>query len=275
MKFFVDLILSLFSKSLKPSLLLTQKQSETVVETPKFENSVEKQESKIEVKSMLTLENLKALGVKEPYLSRYLDPLNKTLEKYRINTPLRISIFFSQILHESGMLRYSEELADGLAYEPPKPLAKTLGNTEIGDGKKFKGRGIIQITGRSNYMKYGKSLGIDLTVDPSIVAKPDLSCDSAGWYWTTKVVAGKDLNTYADQDDFLRITYYVNGGGNGIVDRFKILKLAYKEFGVSDLESRVTKVKDYLKQNIGNLNRDKMGAAFFKVIFNEAELLKL
>src|SRR6478736_7421705 len=80
-------------------------------------------------------------------LDRFCEPINSTLPKYLINTPTRIAAFLAQIAHESGQFRYVKELASGEAYEG----RKDLGNTQPGDGKKFKGRGLIQITGRNNY----------------------------------------------------------------------------------------------------------------------------
>jgi len=129
------------------------------------------------------------------------------------DTPLRQCHFLAQTGHESGDLLYTEELASGQAYEG----RTDLGNTQPGDGPKFKGRGLIQLTGRANYVAYGNSIGQDLTVDgnwTSVATDPSLAVDAACWFWTTH-----NLNALADNDDLQTITRRVNGGLNGLQDR--------------------------------------------------------
>jgi len=152
-------------------------------------------------------------------INKYLAQINKTLKKYQINTAQRVAHFLAQITHESGSLRYSEEIASGKAYEG----RVDLGNTQPGDGIKFKGRGLIQLTGRANYKKYGDSIGIDLTQSPSKLEEPDLIVDVAGWYWDKH-----NLNELADKDDLVKITRKINGGLNGLDDRKKHLENAQK-----------------------------------------------
>lgn len=144
----------------------------------------------------------------------YFDYINDTLVKYAINTPLRIAHFLAQVSHESGSFRYTEELATGEQYEG----RKDLGNVEKGDGIKFKGRGLIQITGRTNYALYGKSVGIDFSSSPSLLASPEFATDSAGWFWNQH-----KLNELADANKLIAITKRINGGLNGLEDRQKRL----------------------------------------------------
>jgi len=123
---------------------------------------------------------------------------------------LRLAHFLAQLIHESGSFRYMEEIASGQAYEG----RKDLGNVQPGDGKLFKGRGPIQITGRANYRRYGKRLGIDLERHPEIAALPSIGLHLALEYWRVN-----GLNTFADHDNVLAITKSINGGTNGLDDR--------------------------------------------------------
>lgn len=148
----------------------------------------------------------------------------KYAEEFDINTPLRWSHFIAQIAHESAELRYSEEIASGKAYDTGK-LAVRLGNTPQadGDGQKYKGRGLIQITGRANYEAYKKYCGFDVVTKPQLLAQPVGAIRSAMWFWKSK-----GLNELADRDEFTVITKRINGGTNGIEDRRKYLARAKK-----------------------------------------------
>ena len=170
----------------------------------------------------MTLDQLKIIAPLASKADKYLPMLNDTMTRYEINTPLRQAHFLAQVLHESGALLYTRELATGSAYEG----RKDLGNTQVGDGAKFKGRGFIQLTGRANYIAYGKYIGKDLTIDPELVATV-YPADVAGWFWKTR-----NLSALADKDDFVGITKRVNGGTNGIDDRKAYLDRAKKAFGI-------------------------------------------
>lgn len=127
-----------------------------------------------------------------------------------LETPLRLAHFMAQVCHESGGFRWMEEIASGAAYEG----RADLGNTQPGDGKRYKGRGPLQLTGRANYRSIGRQIGIDLERHPEIAAFPSVGIWIACIYWTTR-----GLNALADQDDVLAITKKVNGGVNGLADR--------------------------------------------------------
>lgn len=151
-------------------------------------------------------------------ISQYVKPLNKTMQNYDINTPLRQAHFIAQLAHESGSFRYSEEIASGSAYEG----RMDLGNTQPGDGRKFKGRGLIQLTGRANYQEYGRDIGRDLLENPEQVATdPELCVDVAGWYWMKR-----EINPYADANDIRMVTRKINGGLNGLIDRIDYFERA-------------------------------------------------
>ncbi len=147
-------------------------------------------------------------------VARYYNALQQQMMANGINTPLRQAHFLAQIAHESGELRYSEEIASGEAYEG----RRDLGNNQPGDGKRFKGRGLIQLTGRANYQSYSdarkpKSYMTDetaklLATDP--MAAVDVSC----WYWSRH-----SLSSLADKDNVEAVTKKINGGYNGLDDR--------------------------------------------------------
>ena len=153
----------------------------------------------------------------------FIAPLNGAMHEFHINSPLRQAAFIAQIAHESGELRYVEEIASGIAYEH----RKDLGNTQPGDGMKFKGRGLIQITGRNNYHECGKALGVDLITNPELLETNDMACRSAAWFW-----ASHGLNDLADKGDFERITKRINGGLNGYQERLAYHARAKMAFGV-------------------------------------------
>ena len=152
-------------------------------------------------------------------IDKFLSPLNQAMEDHNINTPMRIAHFLAQIAWESGSLKYVEEIASGSAYEG----RKDLGNTEPGDGVRFKGRGLIQITGRTNYKKYGDSLGLDFTHDWKwrLLTEPFYAADSAAWFWETH-----GLNELADKDEFTKITKIINGSTITVKKRLPCLRSA-------------------------------------------------
>ena len=155
--------------------------------------------------------------------------VNATFEKYNINSPLRITHFLAQIMHESGGFKWLRELwgptDQQKKYDPPFRLAKTLGNINRGDGFKYRGRGLIQLTGKHNYTKFTNEIGPEF--DVNFVSQPDLVESApyavlvAGWYWNSR-----NINEVADQDNLREVTRRINGGFNGLEDRRKYLKRA-------------------------------------------------
>lgn len=156
-------------------------------------------------------------------IEKFTGPINATLAKFQINTPRRIACFIAQLAHESGSLKYVRELASGQAYEG----RKDLGNIYPGDGPRFKGRGLIQVTGRANYRAVGAFFGEDFEVNPDKLEQPDWAAMTAGWYWESR-----KLNALADIDDFRRITLKINGGLNGYLDRIKHWERCKKVLGI-------------------------------------------
>lgn len=154
-----------------------------------------------------------------------LQPFNDAMQANGIDTLNRAAAFVAQLAHESGELRWLEEIWGPTAaqkrYEPPSDLARRLGNTQKGDGFRYKGRGPIQITGRFNYRQYGELLGLDLEGDPAQAAQPAVGFAIAGCFWSRN-----GLNALADAGDFSGITRRINGGQNGAADRQRFHDLA-------------------------------------------------
>lgn len=140
-----------------------------------------------------------------------------TLDSYEINTPLRIAHFMGQVTHECAGFRTTEEFASGSAYNG----RTDLGNTQPGDGPRFKGRGLLQLTGRANYRSMGHTLGLDLEGNPSLAGDPVVSLKIACEYWKSRNIDGD-----CDRDDLIAVTRKVNGGLNGLDERRVYLKKA-------------------------------------------------
>ncbi len=177
------------------------------------------------IPDLLTSDQLSAIAIytSQDRLNQLLPNLNTTMQRYGITTPLRKAHFLAQTAHESDGFNTNEEYASGADYEG----RSDLGNTTAGDGVRFKGRGLIQVTGRSNYAACGQALGVDLINNPQRLADFDLACLSAGWFWNTN-----QLNDYADNDDVIQITRIINGGLNGLDDRQAYLASAKQVFGI-------------------------------------------
>ena len=160
-------------------------------------------------------------------MSKALELSNKyksLLAKYGITTPLRLAHFFSQIAHESGGFKYLAELG-GKSYFDKYEGRKDLGNTQKGDGYKFKGRGYIQVTGRANYSEISKDLKIDFINNPELLEQEVNAMISALWFWNKR-----KLNQFADLDDIKTITKKINGGYNGLKERQEYLTQYKKIF---------------------------------------------
>ncbi|HGA2318129.1 TPA: glycoside hydrolase family 19 protein [Pseudomonas putida] len=157
--------------------------------------------------------------------------LNAAMGRFGIVTPARQAAFIAQVGHESGQFRYLRELGNNqyLAKYDTGTLAARLGNTPEadGDGQKYCGRGLIQVTGRANYEDCGEALGLDLIKSPELLEQPQHAAASAAWYWHSR-----GLNALADRGDFVGITRKINGGTNGLADRQTLWERARKVLGV-------------------------------------------
>jgi len=153
----------------------------------------------------------------------FVSPLNTALAHHYINTPKRIAAFLAQVGHESGQLHYVRELGGDqyLSKYDTGALAVRLGNSPEpdGDGQRYRGRGLIQITGRANYRQCSLGLFGDerLLALPQLLEQPQWAAESAAWFW-----AFNGLNELADRDQFNSITRRINGGLNGLQDRLQL-----------------------------------------------------
>lgn len=157
----------------------------------------------------------------------FVPVLNTAMTKWGIVTRLRRAAFLAQVGHESGQFQYVRELGNDkyLSKYDTGKLAARLGNTPEadGDGQRYKGRGLIQITGRDNYARCGEALGLDLLNHPELLERPEHAASSAGWFWQQ---AG--LNSLADKSQFVTITKRINGGTNGLEEREAFYEAALK-----------------------------------------------
>ena len=176
--------------------------------------------------------------------SKFMVYINETCDHFEINTSIRQLCFLAQVGHESGSLFFTEELASGAAYEG----RKNLGNIVPGDGVRFKGRGLIQITGRSNYRAVGAALGIDLIRNPTLLGGKNVNkCSneqlknaamSAGWYWNNRrlnaiadnIIMSRPIDAGTNLSNFIFITKKINGGTSGLNDRLNRYKAGVKFF---------------------------------------------
>lgn len=194
-------------------------------------------------------QQLQALGID----AKWLKPLNDTFAKYGMDTAVRQAAFIGQCGHESNSFKTLEEglnysaarlmavwpsrfpsleVANQYANNPEKLANKVyggradLGNTEDGDGFKFHGRGLVQLTGRSNVTVCGEALGQPFAEHPELLLEPEWACMSAGWFWNKK-----GLNALADSESWELMTKRINGGLNGLSDRIERIHKAMDILG--------------------------------------------
>ena len=153
----------------------------------------------------------------------FVSVLNTAMNRYGIVGTPRVAAFITQVGHESGQFRWLKELWGPTAQQAGYEGRADLGNTVKGDGSKYRGRGLIQITGRANYAACGEALGLDLLSMPELLEQPQYAAMSAAWFWSTR-----GLNTLADQGEFMKITRRINGGVNGLADRQALYDKALK-----------------------------------------------
>ena len=162
----------------------------------------------------------------------YLPYINDYADAFNINTPLRMAHFLAQVAHETAELVHMREIGNAdycHKYEVGR-LAKMLGNTQKGDGYRYKGRGFLHLTGRANYQAYTNSKYCkgDVVAEPKLLEQPRVAVKSGMWFWLIK-----GLNALADKNDILAIIKRINGGTNGLTSRTKYWKRALKAFNIT------------------------------------------
>jgi putative chitinase len=168
------------------------------------------------------------MGAKDDIAPKFGLSAREWFPYYGIDTPLRLAHFMAQAAHETGNFRYLKELWGPTPAQKGYEGRADLGNTIPGDGFKFRGRGIFQLTGRDNYERMGKRIGLDLACNPDLAAEPATSLHIACLYW-----ADHHLNDYADADNVLGVSNGINRGNpasirepNGYADRQAQLRKA-------------------------------------------------
>jgi putative chitinase len=146
--------------------------------------------------------------------ARWFSPIESALFEFGILQAQRIAMWLAQIGHESGGFVYTREIWGPTPAQSRYEGRQNLGNTQLGDGKRFMGRGLIQTTGRANYKTTGDALGIDLIAHPEMLESDELAARSAAWFWHAH-----NLNDCADAGNIEGCTRRINGGLNGLEDR--------------------------------------------------------
>jgi putative chitinase len=166
-----------------------------------------------------------ATGARLDRAAEWLPFIVAAMAEFDINTPARQTMFLAQIGHESGGLHWSVEIWGPTSAQSRYEGRKDLGNVQAGDGSRFRGRGLIQTTGRANYEATSKALGVDVVARPELLGLPELAARSAAWWWKAH-----GLNEIADTGDVLKATRRINGGTNGLPDRMARYEAAKQVF---------------------------------------------
>lgn len=172
-----------------------------------------------------------AARLPEVLVEQWYAPAHAAFAEFEITTRARMAAFIAQAGHETLGFTLTCELwgptKAQLAYEPPSPKAAALGNVGPGDGRRFRGRGLLQITGRANYAACGRALGLDLETEPEQLEETYAAARASAWWWHEH-----GCNALADSGDFKALTRRINGGVNGLDDRLRRWAIAKAAFGI-------------------------------------------
>ena len=160
-------------------------------------------------------------GARMDRAETFLPFIEAAMTEFGIDTPTRQAAFLAQVGHESGGLHWLVELWGPTDAQRRYEMRYDLGNVAPGDGYKYRGRGLLQTTGRANYKATSDALGVDLIVEPERLGLPELASRSAAWFWKSR-----SLNALADAGDFEKVTRRINGGLNGYPERLGLYAVA-------------------------------------------------
>ena len=163
----------------------------------------------------------RATGARIDRAETFLPVIEAAAPDFEITTPVRLAAFLAQVGHESGGLHWLNEIWGPTAVQARYEGREDLGNTQEGDGFKYRGRGLIQLTGRANYQRASDALATDFIGAPELLAEPDYAVRSAMWFWQSH-----GLNELADVGQFEHITRIINGGLNGEGERLALYEVA-------------------------------------------------
>jgi len=166
-------------------------------------------------------------GARLDRAQKNLEAITAAMEEFGIDTPARQAMFLANVGHESGGLHWASEIWGPTIAQQRYEGRRDLGNTQPGDGFKYRGRGWLQTTGRANYTALSEHLGVDYVSDPDRLAEPEDAARSAGYFWQSH-----NLNQYADAGDFLAVVKRINGGYNGLSERQMLWGEAKEALGV-------------------------------------------
>lgn len=164
-------------------------------------------------------------GARIDRATTFLPYIESAMDEFDISTPERKAAFLANVGHESGGLHWLVELWGPTPQQARYEGRADLGNTEPGDGYRYRGRGLVQLTGRANYAKAGEALGVDLVSKPEQLGLPELAARSAAWFWDSN-----GINEIADTGDFVKCCKRVNGGTNGLAERLALFEAAQGVF---------------------------------------------
>ena len=166
-------------------------------------------------------------GVKPSIATIWTEPINASMALWAIDSPARQAAFLAQVGHESGRLAFVKEIWGPTAAQLRYEGRADLGNTQVGDGKRFMGRGLLQTTGPAGYKRASQALGVDFVSTPGLLEMPQHAANSAAWFWNSH-----GLNELADKGDMESITRILNGGLNGLQDRLDLYHKAVQVLGI-------------------------------------------
>jgi putative chitinase len=175
----------------------------------------------------------RASGVSATRAAQWASCVSDAMNEFGIDSPARVAAFIAQTGHESGGFVYTREIWGPTQAQLGYEGRADLGNTQPGDGSKYRGRGLIQVTGRANYTALAEALCVDVVNQPELLEQPDLAARASAWWWKNH-----GCNEIADRGDFIALTKRINGGLTGLTDRQQRWAVAKAAMGVPESQAQ-------------------------------------